>query len=148
MSIVDMPPVRRQIMRATVAALMMTAGWATKVETHAATTASARERPQLQASDLVGTYMVTGTETDGMPYLAPRRLVITRGPSGALELEWENGVGVGEVIGRTLGVATWARGRTVILVMDVQADGSLSGRLLRRTDSGTHGGETWRRIAR
>jgi hypothetical protein len=70
---------------------------------------------------------------------------ISLAPSGALELEWDNGkqVGVGQVIGDVLAVACLSKGRTMILTMNINPDGSLSGRWSRRTDRGTQGTETW-----
>jgi hypothetical protein len=61
---------------------------------------------------LIGSYAVTGTDADGKPYPVKHTLGITLAPSGALELEWDNGknFGVGEVIGDTLAVATWTKG--------------------------------------
>ena len=96
---------------------------------------------------LVGSYEVTGTEPDGTPYGFAGILDITMTPSGALELEWDNGkrVGVGQVVGNVLSVAGWAKGRTMILTMNINADGSLSGKWLRRTDRGGKGTEQWTR---
>jgi hypothetical protein len=70
-------------------------------------------------------------------------------PSGALELDWNNGkqVGVGQVIDDVLAVASTTKGRTVILLMTITADGSLSGRWTRRTDRGVLGTEVWTRLA-
>jgi hypothetical protein len=97
---------------------------------------------------LIGSYEVTGTEPDGTPYVSSSILDITLTPSGALELSWENGryVGVGQVIGNVLAVASVARGRTTILVMNINPDGSLSGKALRRTERGSKGTEVWKRI--
>jgi hypothetical protein len=44
---------------------------------------------------LVGTYVVTGTDPDGNPYMGPSTLDISLAPSGALELNWDNGRVVG-----------------------------------------------------
>ena len=64
---------------------------------------------------LIGSYEVTGTDPDGTPYAAPGILDITLTPSGALELEWDNGrnVGIGQVIGNILAVASLTSGRTI-----------------------------------
>ena len=96
---------------------------------------------------LVGSYRVTGTDPDGKPYAGAGRLDIALAPSGALEFDWDNGktVGVGQVIGNVLAVASLSKGRTVILMMNVNPDGSLSGNWLRRTDRGYRGSETWRK---
>jgi hypothetical protein len=68
-------------------------------------------------------------------------------PSGALELEWDNGrqVGVAQLIGDVLVVACSVRGRTAILTMTVNPDGSLAGKWSRRTDRGQKGTETWKK---
>jgi hypothetical protein len=99
------------------------------------------------ASSLIGSYVVTGTDTDGKPYVGTGVVDITLAPSGALELQWNNGryVGVGQITGSVLAVACWAAGRTVILMMNVNPDGSLSGKWWRRTDRGSKGTETWTR---
>jgi hypothetical protein len=97
---------------------------------------------------LIGSYVVTGTDSDGRPYAGPGIVDVSLAPSGALELEWDNGkqVGVGEVIGNVLTIASLAKGRTAILMMNINPDGSLSGKWLRRTDRGYKGGETWKKI--
>ena len=96
---------------------------------------------------LIGSYAVTGTDPDGTPYVGDHTLEISLAPSGALELKWDNGkhVGVGQVVGNALAVAYSIRGRTVILVMSINPDGSLSGAWSRRTDRGQMGTETWTR---
>jgi hypothetical protein len=97
---------------------------------------------------LIGSYAVSGTDPDGKPYAGTGIVDIALAPSGALELEWDNGkyVGVGQVIGNSLAVACSIKGRTVILIMNVNPDGSLSGKWLRRADRGSKGTETWKRI--
>jgi len=102
---------------------------------------------EIAAPGLVGSYVVTGTETDGKPYAGSRTVDIALAPSGALELQWDNGkyVGVGQVTGNVLAVACWAANRTVILMMNVNPDGSLSGTWWRRTDRGSKGTETWKK---
>jgi hypothetical protein len=69
-------------------------------------------------------------------------------PSGALEFNWDNGriVGVGQLIDDGIvAVAYLVNGRSVISVMNVNPDGSLSGKWLRRSDRGTKGTETWKK---
>jgi hypothetical protein len=97
---------------------------------------------------LIGSYVVTGTDSDGKPYAGPGIVGIALAPSGALELEWDNGkqVGVGEVIGNVLAVACLTKGRTAILLMTINPDGSLSGKWSRRTDRGYKGTETWKKV--
>jgi hypothetical protein len=96
---------------------------------------------------LVGSYVVSGTDSDGRPYAGAGVVDIALAPSGALELDWDNGrqVGVAQVIGDVLVVACLTKGRTAILIMTVNPDGSLSGRWSRRTDRGQKGTETWKR---
>ena len=96
---------------------------------------------------LIGSYVVTGTNAGGEPYVGAGILDIALAPSGALELAWDDGknVGVGQIIGNVLAVASSTRGRTVILMMSINANGSLSGKSLRRTDRGSKGTETWTR---
>jgi hypothetical protein len=52
-------------------------------------------------------------------------------------------VGVGRVIGNVVAVASSTKGRTAILIMSINPDGSLSGKSARRTDRGYKGSETW-----
>jgi hypothetical protein len=96
---------------------------------------------------LIGSYAVTGTDTGGEPYVGAGVVDIVLAPSGALELTWDYGknVGIGQVIGNALAVASLSRGRTVILLMTINQDGSLSGKSLRRTDRGSKGTETWKK---
>ena len=88
---------------------------------------------------------MTGTDVDGKSYSGSHVLDISLAPSGALELDWDNGkqVGIGQVIGDVLAVACLSRGRTVILTMTISPNGSLSGKWSRRTDRGSQGAETW-----
>jgi hypothetical protein len=97
---------------------------------------------------LIGSYVVTGTDSDGKRYAGPGIVGIALAPSGALELEWDNGkqVSVGEVIGNVLAVACLTKGRTAILLMTINPDGSLSGKWSRRTDRGYKGTETWKKV--
>jgi len=102
---------------------------------------------QLQAASLIGNYTVTGTETDGKKYDGPGPLVITMDKNGALELKWDGGkyVGIGQVIGNSLAVATNAENRVVVMIMEVKPDSSLEGKYWRRTDAGTKGTEVWKK---
>ena len=99
-------------------------------------------------ANLVGSYTVFGTEVDGS-FSSSHTLDISMAPSGALELDWDNGkqVGVGQVIGDVLAVACLTKGRTVILTMKINPDGSLSGKWSRRTDRGTQGTEISNKLA-
>jgi hypothetical protein len=96
---------------------------------------------------LIGSYVVTGTDSDGKPYDGAGMVDISLVPSGALELVWDNGkqAGVGQVIGNVLAVACLTKGRTAILIMNINPDGSLSGKWSRRTDRGYKGSETWKK---
>jgi hypothetical protein len=96
---------------------------------------------------LIGSYVVSGTDPDGKPYAGPSIVDIALAPSGALELQWDNGkqVGIAEVIGNVLAISCLIGGRTAILIMNINPDGSLSGKWLRRTDRGYKGTEIWRK---
>ena len=102
---------------------------------------------QLQAASLIGNYVVTGTETDGKAYDGPGPLVIAMDRNGALELKWDGGkyVGLGQVVGNQLAIASVAEGKLVIGIMDIKPDGSLEGKYWRRTDAGTKGTEIWKK---
>jgi len=102
---------------------------------------------QVQAANLIGNYVVTGTEPDGKAYDGPGPLAITMDKNGSLELKWDGGkyVGIGQVVGNTLAVATSAENRVIIMLMDVKPDGSLEGKYWRRTDAGTKGTEVWKK---
>jgi hypothetical protein len=98
---------------------------------------------------LVGSYAVTGTNPNGEQYESPRVLGIALAPSGALELEWDDGrvVGVGQLIDNNILAVAWLnRGRTVVSVMTINPDGTLSGNWFRRTDRGAKATETWKKI--
>jgi hypothetical protein len=99
--------------------------------------------------NLVGSYRVTGTDADGQPYAGPGIVDISLTPSGALELDWDNGknFGIGQVIGNVLAVSSLNKGRTMILIMQLNPDGSLSGKWSRRTDRGYKGTETWKKTS-
>jgi hypothetical protein len=99
-------------------------------------------------SNLVGSYTVTGTDVDGQPYATPGIVEISLAPSGAFEFNWDNGkvFGVGQVIGNALAVSCLNKGRTMILIMKINPDGSLAGNWLRRTERGHRGTEAWKRI--
>jgi len=90
-------------------------------------------------------------EATGTPSIASAHSIAALGPKSRTakrpELEWDNGkqVGVGQVIGNVLAVASLTKGRTAILVMNINPDGSLSGRWSRRTDRGYKGTETWKK---
>jgi hypothetical protein len=142
-----------------IAAALLTAGAVAGWELSAIFTANAiayeRAATQIELNrpadelkpSLVGSYQVTGTDSDGRPYDVPGIVAISLAPSGALELEWDNGkqVGVGRVVGNVLAVACLTKGRTAILVMNINSDGSLSGAWSRRTDRGYKGTERWKK---
>jgi hypothetical protein len=97
---------------------------------------------------LIGSYLVSGTDSDGVPYAGTHVVSVSLAASGALEMEWDNGkiIGVGELVGNVLAIASLSKGRTVILTMTINPDGSLSGKWSRRTDRGYKGTETWKRL--
>lgn len=97
------------------------------------------------AAQLPGTYDYNGTETDGSPYESKGTVVVKSVPSGAFEASWDNGayLGVGQVIGNTLAIASVAEGKNSVLLLDIATDGNLSGKWWRRTDAGGKGTEVW-----
>jgi hypothetical protein len=125
-------------------------GWAISSTVSASAAATEVRKMQLEDSKarLIGSYAVTGTDANGKPYAIGHTLGVALAPSGALEVEWDRGkgVGVGELVGNVLAVASLVDGRTIILTMQINPDGSLSGKWLRRTDRGTKGTETWTKI--
>jgi hypothetical protein len=144
---------QRKNIRVIVAALLTAGavgGWATSTM-FAANPAAVEGLRKLSVDELkpglIGSYVVTGTDPDGKPYGGASIVDIALTPSGAVELEWDNGkqVGVGQVIGNVLAVACLTKGRTAILAMNINADGSLSGTWARRTDRGYKGTETWKK---
>jgi hypothetical protein len=102
---------------------------------------------QVNAADLIGSYDVTGTEVTGKAYDTPGRLEIAMDKSGALDLKWDGGkyIGVAQLVGSTLAVATHDQGKVIIMLMDVKPDGSLAGRWWHHTQAGTKGTETWKK---
>jgi hypothetical protein len=102
---------------------------------------------QVQAASLIGNYVVTGTEPDGKKYDGPGPLAITMDRNGALELKWDGGkyVGIGQVVGNSLAVASSAENKVIIMLMEVKPDGSLEGKYWRRTDAGAKGTEVWKK---
>ncbi len=102
---------------------------------------------QATNASLIGNYVVTGTETNGKSYGGSGPLAITMDRNGALELKWDGGkyVGIGQVVGDKLVVASSAEGRVIIGIMDIKADGLLEGKYWRRTDPGTGGTEVWKK---
>lgn len=144
---------QRKVVRGTLAALLTVAalgGWAISTTY---TKAAAVEAPPLTMQDLkpslVGSYAVTGTDPDGKPYYGRRIVDISLAPSGALELDWDNGkqVGVAQIVGNVLAVSCITKDRTAILLMNINPDGSLSGNWSRRTDRGQKGTETWKKAS-
>jgi hypothetical protein len=98
---------------------------------------------------LAGSTAVSCTDADGMPYNAAQIVESYLAPSDALELDRNNGkrVGVGQIIDDILAVANTSKGRTVILVMSINPDGSLSGRWTRPTHRAVLGTEIWTHMA-
>jgi hypothetical protein len=98
---------------------------------------------------LAGSFAVSCTDADGMPYNAAQIVESYLAPSDALELDRNNGkrVGVGQIIDDILAVANTTKSRTVILVMSINPDGSLSGRWTRPTHRAVLGTEIWTHMA-
>ena len=99
---------------------------------------------------LVGSYAVTGTDPDGRGYRGTSIVNISMAPSGALELDWENGrrAGIGQLLNDVLMVASTTKAGTVIMMMNVNPDGTLSGQWSRRRERGYEGTEPLRDFRR
>jgi hypothetical protein len=128
-------------------------GWAMSTTSASAVESAAAMRKSSMADkelkhNLVGSYVVTGTDADGKPYGGAGIVDVALAPSGALELDWDNGkrVGIGQLIGNVLMVASSTKAGTVIMVMNVNPDGLLSGQWSRRMDRGYKGTEKWKKI--
>jgi hypothetical protein len=140
---------QRKYVRVAVAAVLTAGavgGWAasTMFTASAAAVDGKASLGELKPS-LIGSYAVNGTDTDGKRYGGASIVSISLAPSGAFELDWDNGrqVGVGQVMGNVLAVPYSIKGRSAILLMNINPDGSLSGNWSRRTDRGYKGTETW-----
>ena len=121
---------------------------ATAFETRSLTVSGQKPPFDDMKTSLIGSYRVTGTDTDGKAYQAGAIVDVALAPSGSLELDWDNGrqLGIGQVIGSTLVVSYLVKGRTAIMVMHINPDGTLSGTWSRRTDRGYRGTETWKKL--
>lgn len=99
------------------------------------------------AVKLDGTYTYDGTEVDGKPYEEKGTVVVKSAPSGAYEMSWDDGqyLGVGQVTGNVLAIASVVEGKNSIMLMTINADGSLSGPWWRRADKGSKGSEVWKK---
>lgn len=97
------------------------------------------------AASVVGTYTYNGTDTDGSAYTGPGKVVVKSAPSGAVEVNWDDGsyLGVGQVTGNVLAIASVADGKNSILLLTINPDGSLTGPWWRRADKGSKGTEVW-----
>lgn len=128
-------------------------GWATSTTcASAANKAAAIRMTSMTDRDvkqkLVGSYAVTGTDPDGRGYRGTSIIDISMAPSGALELDWDNGrrVGIGQLMNNVLTVASTTKAGTVIMMMNVNPDGTLSGQWSRRRERGYEGTERWTKI--
>lgn len=101
--------------------------------------------PVLAESSIAGTYIYTGTDTDGTPYDGSGELVIKAAPSGAYEVNYDGGayLGVGQVVGNLFAMASLAEGKNSITIATIKPDGSLVTRWWRYQDKGSKGTETW-----
>lgn len=99
------------------------------------------------AAQLAGTYTYNGTATDGSPYDEGGTVVVKAAKSGAFEIVWDGGeyVGVGQVVGDMLAVASVAEKLNTIMLFTINPDGSLTGKWWRRTDPGSKGTEVWKK---
>lgn len=98
----------------------------------------------LAQANLIGSYKVTGTNTDGSAY-EEGSLTISQEPSGAYLVKWDGGdyIGIGQVSGNIFAIATVVDQRNSIMLMTLSPDGSAKGQWWRRSDAGTKGTEVW-----
>ena len=130
---------------ATIALALIAGGVAVEFATRAASVDSCSAIGVKPAP--VGPFTASCTDSDGMPYNAAQKSYLA--PSGAFELDRNNGkrVDVGQIIDDILAVANTTKGRTVILVMSINPDGSLSDRWTRSTHRAVLGTEIWTHMA-
>jgi hypothetical protein len=143
---------RQLVVAAALLATGVAGGWATSATCAAAANKAAATRSNMTDRDmkqmLVCSYTVTGTDPDGRGYRSTSTVDISMAPSGALELDWDNGrrVGIGQLLSNVLMVASTTKAGTVIMMMNVNPDGTLSGQWSRRRERGYEGTERWTRI--
>jgi hypothetical protein len=132
---------------ATIALALIAGGVAVEFATRAASVDSCSAIGVKPAP--MGPFAASCTDSDGMPYNAAQIVESYLAPSGAFELDRNNGkrVDVGQIIDDILAVANTTKGRTVILVMSINPDGSLSGRWTRSTHRAVLGTEIWTHMA-
>ena len=102
---------------------------------------------QVTPAQIAGTYTYTGTDTDGSAYSESGKVTVKAAPSGALEIVYDGGdyVGVGQVTGNVLAIAAVADGKNSIMLLNVNPDGTLTGKWWRRKDAGAKGTESWKK---
>ncbi len=144
---------RQLAVAVTLLAAGVAGGWATSATCAAAANKAAAIRMSSMTDRdmkqmLVGSYAVTGTDPDGRGYGGTGIVDISMASSGALELDWDNGrrVGIGQLLNSVLLVASTTKAGTVIMMMNVNPDGTLSGQWSRRRERGDDGTERWTRI--
>lgn len=99
---------------------------------------------QATSADIVGRYVITkGVNMDGSTY--DGTVQITPDASGGVSVRWDDGsVGLGLIEGNKLYVGMVYEKRSVVMSMTINADKTISGKWIQRTQPGT-GLETWKK---
>lgn len=98
----------------------------------------------LSSAELVGKYdIVKGINPDGSTY--DGSVVVKADVSGGVSVTWDDGsVGVGMIDGNKLVIGMVFEKRSVVMTMDVGKDGTLNGKWIQRTTTGS-GVEIWKK---
>jgi hypothetical protein len=97
---------------------------------------------QFTSADIVGNYIVKGTDLDGSSY--DGTVSIKPDASGGVSIRWDDGsTGLGMIEGSKLYVGMVYEKRSIIMSMDIKP-GVISGKWIQRTYAG-NGLEQWRK---
>ncbi len=98
---------------------------------------------QFTSADIVGNYLVKGTDLDGTSY--DGTVKITPDASGGVTVLWDDGsIGLGIIEGSKLYVGMVYEKRSIVMSMDIKPGGLISGKWIQRTYAG-NGLEQWKR---
>lgn len=98
---------------------------------------------QFTSADIVGNYIVKGTDLDGSAY--DGTVKITPDASGGVTIRWDDGsVGLGMIEGSKLYVGMVYEKRAIVMSMDIKPGGLISGKWIQRTAAG-NGLEQWKK---
>ncbi len=98
---------------------------------------------QFTSADIVGNYLVKGTDIDGTSY--DGTVKITPDASGGVTIRWDDGsVGLGMIEGSKLYVGMVYEKKSIVMSMDIKPGGLISGKWIQRTYAG-NGLEQWKK---